>query len=157
MKRLYMTVYRYREGLDEHERQVLVKKFLEIGTAPGAVAHYERLDGQGGFVVHETPDDMEKNYENTLRYLPWLEFEDSPSPRWRTHSRLSSVFMADIRNRRPILRVPIGERRRKPGLSWAHRRYPAIRAVSLRGSGVCPNKRMNKLRGEFGIVRSHLR
>ena len=78
MKRLYMTVYRYREGLGEDDLRKLTKKFLEVGTTPGVIAHYERLDGKGGFTVEELPEDAEKSYEVTLRYAPWLEFDVFP-------------------------------------------------------------------------------
>jgi len=78
MKRLYMTVYRYREGLGEDDLRKLTKKFLEIGTTRGVVAHYERLDGKGGFMVEEIPEDAEKSFELTLRYAPWLDFDVFP-------------------------------------------------------------------------------
>ena len=78
MKRLYMSSYRYREGLGEEDLRKLTKKFVETGEGPGVVAHYERLDGKGGFVVEEIPEDPETGYEFTLRYAPWLEFDVYP-------------------------------------------------------------------------------
>ncbi len=78
MKRLYLIAYHYREGLGEEDFRNLTKKFIEIGDAPGVVAHYERLDGKGGFVLEELPEDAEKSFEFTLRYTPWLEFEVFP-------------------------------------------------------------------------------
>lgn len=78
MKRLYISMYRYREGLGEEDFRKLTKKFLEIGDAPGVVAHYARLDGGGGFVVQELPEDPEAGYEITLRYGPWVDFEVFP-------------------------------------------------------------------------------
>ncbi len=78
MKQLYMSIYRYREGLSEDERRTLVSKFLEVGADPGTIAHYERLDGSGGFILEEVPDDPEQGFENTLRYTPWLEMEVIP-------------------------------------------------------------------------------
>ncbi len=79
MKRLYMTIYRYHEDLGEDERRTLVKKFLELGAGPGPIAQYERLDGSGGFILAEAPDDLvEKDFENTLRYLPWITSEVIP-------------------------------------------------------------------------------
>lgn len=75
MKRLIMTAYRYREGLGEEDFRKLTKKFLEIGTAPEVIAHYERLDGKGGFTIEELPEDPEAGYEITLRYGPWVEYE----------------------------------------------------------------------------------
>jgi len=78
MKRLEMTMYRYREGLSEDDRRKLTKKFLETGTSPGLIAHYERLDGKGGFMVEELPEDAGSNYELTIKYTPWIEFDVFP-------------------------------------------------------------------------------
>ena len=78
MKRMYMTMYRYREDLSEDDRRKLTKNILETGTAPGVIAHYERLDGKGGFMVEELPEDAESNYELTIRYTPWIEFDVFP-------------------------------------------------------------------------------
>jgi hypothetical protein len=78
MKRLFMSVYRYREGLGEEDLRKLTKKFVETGAGPGVVAHYERLDGRGGFVVEEIQEDPETSYELTLRYAPWLEWDVYP-------------------------------------------------------------------------------
>lgn len=79
MKRLYMTVYRYRQNLGEQDLRQLTKKFAELGTARGVIAHYERLDGMGGFMIEEpSEDDTERSYEITLRYTPWLELEVFP-------------------------------------------------------------------------------
>jgi len=95
MKRLYMTMYRYREGLSEDDRRKLTTKFLETGISPGVIAHYERLDGKGAFMVEEQPEDAASSFELTLKYTPWIEFECSRSPRWRRHSRLSNACTAD--------------------------------------------------------------
>ncbi len=78
MKQLYMVTYRYREGLSEDDLQKLTRKFLEVGEDPGTIAHYVRLDGKGGVILEEIPDDTEKDYENTLRYAPWIEFDVFP-------------------------------------------------------------------------------
>jgi hypothetical protein len=78
MKRLFMVAYRYREGLAEPDLRQLVKEFLEVGDAPGVIAHYERLDAGGGFVIQELPEDSEKAFEVTLRYRPWIDFEVFP-------------------------------------------------------------------------------
>jgi Domain of unknown function (DUF3303) len=78
MKRLYMTVYRYRESLGEDDLRKLTKKFLETGISPGVIAHYERLDGKGGFMVEEVPEDAESGYELTIKYTPWIEFDVFP-------------------------------------------------------------------------------
>ena len=78
MKRLYMTVYRYREHLSEDDMRALAKKFAELGLAPTVIAHYERLDGKGGFMIEDVPEDPEHGYELTLRYSPWIDQEVFP-------------------------------------------------------------------------------
>jgi hypothetical protein len=78
MKRLYMTVYRYREHLSEDDMRTLAKKFAELGLSPTVIAHYERLDGKGGFMIEDVPEDPENGYELTLRYSPWIDQEVFP-------------------------------------------------------------------------------
>jgi hypothetical protein len=78
MKRLHVTSYRYRSGLDADDLRDLTKKFAEVGNAPGVIAHYSRLDGSGGFVVQEDIADHAAAFEVTLRYAPWIEFEVYP-------------------------------------------------------------------------------
>jgi hypothetical protein len=75
MKALNLIVYRYREDLDVDALRELTQKFLEVGTASGVIAHYTRLDGRGGFVVQQAPDDPAKDFEVTIRYAPWMEFD----------------------------------------------------------------------------------
>lgn len=78
MKRLYLEMYEYKDGLREDDFRALTKTFAEAGTAPGVVAHYERLDGQGGFIIEEFPSDAERSYELTLRYSPWVKMHVFP-------------------------------------------------------------------------------
>jgi hypothetical protein len=78
MKRLFMTIYRYRDHLGEDDRRTLTKKFAELGTNPGVLAHYERVDGGGGFMIETMPENPEQSYELTLRYAPWVEMEVIP-------------------------------------------------------------------------------
>jgi hypothetical protein len=78
MKTLYVTAYRFHQDLDADDLGDLTKKFMEIGNAPSVRAHYSRLDGQGGFVVQEVPDDAEPDFEFTLRYAPWITFDVFP-------------------------------------------------------------------------------
>lgn len=78
MKQLFMIAYRYRDKLDEDDLRHLTKKFVEFGEGPKPIAHYERLDGQGGFVLREFDQDPEKVYETTIRYAPYMEFDVMP-------------------------------------------------------------------------------
>ncbi len=77
MKHLYLTVYRYR-GLDEEATRALTKRFMELGSRPGILAHYERLDGKGGYILEEAPKDPEADYERILQLNEWLDFEVIP-------------------------------------------------------------------------------
>lgn len=79
MKQLFLTVYRYKEHLDETSLRELTKRFGEVGESPGTIAHYVRLDGRGGFTVSERkPDDQVKAFETILSYGPWIDFEVIP-------------------------------------------------------------------------------
>jgi hypothetical protein len=78
MKRLYMTTYRFREGLQAEDLRALTKQFTEVGTAPGTIAHYANLDGRGGLIISDSPEDPTETYRVTLQYGPWIEFEVTP-------------------------------------------------------------------------------
>ena len=81
MKLIHMITYRYREGLREEDLRRLTKQFIEVGTTPGVIAHYERMDGKGGFLLQEMPGGAEavmERKENMLRYAPWVDFEVFP-------------------------------------------------------------------------------
>ena len=81
MKLIHMITYRYREGLREDDLRRLTKQFIEFGSAPGVIEHYERMDGKGGFLLQEMPGDAEtvmERKENLLRYAPWIDFEVFP-------------------------------------------------------------------------------
>jgi hypothetical protein len=78
MKRLYVTVYRYREGLDADDLRELTAKFAEVGTTSGVIQHYARLDGTGGFLIQDVADDPEADFGITIQYMPWMDFEVIP-------------------------------------------------------------------------------
>lgn len=78
MKRLYMTTYRFRDGLDADDLRELTKQFMEVGTASGTIAHYATLDGKGGVVISEDAEDPAETYKVTLQYGPWIEFDVVP-------------------------------------------------------------------------------
>lgn len=78
MKQLWMITYRYREHLGAEDLRKLTAKFTKTGTAPDVIAQYERLDGKGGFVLANMPEDPESGYEFTIQYGPWMEFEYFP-------------------------------------------------------------------------------
>lgn len=79
MKQLFLTVYTYKEHLDETSLRELTKRFGEVGESPGTIAHYSRLDGRGGFTVSERkPEDAVKAFETVLSYGPWIDFEIIP-------------------------------------------------------------------------------
>jgi hypothetical protein len=78
MKRLYMTTYRFRDGLRADDLRELTKQFMEIGTAPGTIAHYASLDGRGGFVLSEDTEDPSDTFKVTVQYGPWIDFDVVP-------------------------------------------------------------------------------
>lgn len=78
MKQLYVTAYRYHDDLDEDDLRELTKKFQEVGTTSGVVGHYTRLDAKGGFMVQEVPDDPEHDFEITIQYGRFMDFDVFP-------------------------------------------------------------------------------
>lgn len=74
MKQLYLCSYRYRD-LDEEGLRALTQRFVDVGQSEGIIAHYTRLDGEGGFFVQEIAADPAEDFENLLRYGPYIEFE----------------------------------------------------------------------------------
>ncbi|HEU5084954.1 MAG TPA: DUF3303 family protein [Acidimicrobiales bacterium] len=78
MKRYYLTSYRYRQDLHEDDLRELTKKFTELGEDPGVLHHWARLDGSGGFVIEEIPDDPAESFSLTIQYSRWMEFEIIP-------------------------------------------------------------------------------
>jgi hypothetical protein len=78
MKRLYITVYEYRDDLDKDDLRELTRTFPEVGTTSGVIAHHTKLDGMGGFLVQEVADDPEQDFEITIRYTPWMRFQVLP-------------------------------------------------------------------------------
>ncbi len=74
MKRLCMISYTYHEGLTAEDRREMVRMFAAGGEAPGVIAHYERLDGRGGFIIQEELDgqDLEKDFEQTVAFSRFM-------------------------------------------------------------------------------------
>ncbi|HET9442401.1 MAG TPA: hypothetical protein VFO65_03700 [Acidimicrobiales bacterium] len=79
MKRLMFSTYTFKDRLDEGGYRELVKRFGEIGNAPGVLAHYVRLDGRGGFTIsEEIPGKESAVYETVLEYGSYINFESTP-------------------------------------------------------------------------------
>ena len=78
MKRMFMTTYEYRDHLDADDLKDLTKTFAQLGVTTGVVAHYERLDGRGGFMIEEVPENDEQSFEFTLRYNRWVKTDTVP-------------------------------------------------------------------------------
>ena len=68
MQQLFIVAYHYREGLDGDDLRELTKKFVEVGNAPGTLAHYTRLDGRGGFVLRKDEGDAARASPSTTRH-----------------------------------------------------------------------------------------
>ena len=63
MKRLSVTTYRFREKHDDRDLREQAARFPEAGADAGIIAHFRRLDGEGGLVVHERAEDVEQEFE----------------------------------------------------------------------------------------------
>ena len=77
MKRLLMISYTYNAALSAQDRQQMVRLFAADGGTPGAFAHFERLDGRGGFIIQEQleDEDLQKDFEQTVAFAPFLSSE----------------------------------------------------------------------------------
>ena len=77
MKRLLMISCTYHDALSAQDRQQMVRLFAADSGTPGAIAHYERLDGRGGFIIQEQLDDedLQKDFEQTVAFAPFLSSE----------------------------------------------------------------------------------
>lgn len=78
MKRLFMTTYEYRDDLDADDFKDLTKTFAQLGVTTGVIAHYERLDGRGGYMIEEVPENDEQSFEFTIRYNRWVKMDTVP-------------------------------------------------------------------------------
>ncbi len=140
VKRLLMISYTYHDGLSAQDRQQMVRRFAADGGTPGAIAHYERLDGRGGFVIQEELDDedLQRDFEQTVAFAPSCVPRCTPSPPWRMPSRSSSGSTANAHDRHgDHIR---GHSRPPPcGLPWiANRRCGSNRCA--RGAPVRPRR-----------------
>jgi hypothetical protein len=57
MKRLYVTTYCFRDSLDDSDLPNVTARLPEAVAGAGIIAHYRRLDGEGGFIIHELAED----------------------------------------------------------------------------------------------------
>jgi hypothetical protein len=64
--------------LDKDDLRELTRQFAEVGNVPSVISHYTRLDGMGGFVIQEPPEDPEQDFEVTIKYAPWMRFQTFP-------------------------------------------------------------------------------
>jgi hypothetical protein len=60
MERLYITTYRLRDKPDGNDLSTLTARLPGSVAGAGIIAHYRRLDGTGGFIVHELAGDAEQ-------------------------------------------------------------------------------------------------
>ncbi len=78
MKTLHLMAYRYHDDLDADDLHELTKKFEDVGTTSDVIAHYTRLDGKGGFIIQAVPTDPEKDFEITIQYARFMDFDVFP-------------------------------------------------------------------------------
>jgi hypothetical protein len=80
MKRLPVTAYRSARGMTIVTRAAN-GKFPEAGADAGIIAHFRRLDGEDGLVVHERTEDVEQEFEATgCGHGAANAFEKTPLP-----------------------------------------------------------------------------
>ena len=70
----YVTTYKFKPFMTKDETKILLEAFARFGNAPGATAHYVRMDGTGGIVIGES-DDIAGMYRNVLNYGEFVDFE----------------------------------------------------------------------------------
>lgn len=77
MERLCLISYTYHEGLNAQDRKEMVQLFATGGEAPGVIAHYERLDGRGGFIIQKQlqGEDLKRDFEQTVAFSPFMTME----------------------------------------------------------------------------------
>lgn len=73
---ILVTTYKIKPFLSKEETRELMGVFAEVGTGPGATAHYVAADGSHGIVISDT-DDVEGGYRNLLNYTQWVEYDSS--------------------------------------------------------------------------------
>ena len=71
---LMVTRYTMKPFMSKEEVGELMNLFGELGDNPDQIAHYANADGGGGTLVVET-DDPTAEYQRTLRYAPYMQFE----------------------------------------------------------------------------------
>ena len=71
---LFITTYKFSGTQTPEVAGALMKRFGEMGKAPGEIAHYVYADGSGGVVVADT-DDPKLIHSTALAYAQWLTFD----------------------------------------------------------------------------------
>ena len=71
---LFITTYKFSGAQTPEAAGELMKRFGEMGKAPGELAHYVFADGSGGVVIADT-DDPKSIHSTALAYAQWLDFD----------------------------------------------------------------------------------
>jgi hypothetical protein len=71
---LLITTYKIAGDRTQQAAADLMKRFGEMGAAPGQIAHYVFADGSGGVVIADE-NDTKSLHAQALAYSQWLDFD----------------------------------------------------------------------------------
>jgi hypothetical protein len=71
---LLVTTYKTVGDRSQEAAADLMKRFGEVGAAPGEIAHYVFADGTGGVVIADE-NDSKALHAQSLAYAPWLQLD----------------------------------------------------------------------------------
>ncbi len=71
---LLITTYKTVGDRSQQAAADLMKRFGEVGAAPGELAHYVFADGSGGVVITDESD-SKALHTQALAYAQWLELD----------------------------------------------------------------------------------
>jgi hypothetical protein len=74
---LFMTTYRLRPHVTKPEIKRLMDRFAKLGSAPGEVSNFARIDGSGGWNIVDV-ENLDAVYSYILEFTDFFEFEVTP-------------------------------------------------------------------------------
>ncbi len=73
----YVSEYTFVGDRSKERSRQMMEVFGQRGDVPGAISHWVKADGTGGFILVES-DDIEALYEQALHFSEYLEVETMP-------------------------------------------------------------------------------
>jgi hypothetical protein len=73
----FLTTYTLTGKRTKKKTAKLLELFAQRGATPGTIAHYVYSDGGGGFLIGDETI-LERLYEDSIHYAPWMEFSTRP-------------------------------------------------------------------------------